>query len=100
MARPAGLTESNIQQAIRLLEAEGQDLTVTRLRERLGSGSFGTLNEALKAWRQEKNQRPPIPEAPSTVALLFQQLWEEAFRLAEGRAEAERKQQAEERAAW
>ena len=77
MARP-GVTPARIGEVIKQLEAEGAEVTVTALRERLGTGSYSTLGAVLNDWRREqaRTARPAIPEVPETLAHLLRHLLE------------------------
>jgi len=99
MARP-GVTPERIGDVIKQLEAEGAEVTVTALRERLGSGSYSTLGAVLNDWRREQARaaRPAIPEVPETLAPLLRHLWAEAWKSADAFHEPERQAFARERA--
>lgn len=98
MARP-GITPERIREIIKQLEAERADVTVTALRERLGTGSYSTLGAVLNDWRQEQARaaRPAIPEAPENLAHLLRHLWAEAWKAADASHEPERQVFARER---
>jgi DNA repair exonuclease SbcCD ATPase subunit len=100
MARP-GITPEQVLQTIQQLESEGNEATVTAIRERLGTGSFTTISQVLQSWRQDlaRSSRPPVPDPPEQVAGLFRQLWMESWRAADAVAAAEREAAAQERAA-
>jgi chromosome segregation ATPase len=95
-----GIDVEQILQAIRELENAGAEVTVTAVREKLGTGSFSTISKVLQDWRAQKSKaaRPPVPETPEMVSGLFKQLWAEAWRAADALAEAERQAAAKERA--
>ena len=101
MARP-GVTPDQILQTIQQLESEGNEASVTAIRERLGTGSFTTISQVLQNWRQERERtsRPPVPEVPDHVAGLFRQLWAESWRAADAVAATERDAAAQERATY
>ena len=91
MARP-GLSPEQIRDAIAALSAEGQDVTVPRIRERLGSGSYSTIAKVLSEWRdeQKKELRPDVPELPDNISALFAHVWRQAWSAADGLFEASR----------
>jgi Plasmid replication region DNA-binding N-term len=80
MARP-GVGTERILEVIKELEGQGKELTVTAVREQLGTGSFSTIGAVLADWRQSKAKeaRPAVPEPPESVRGLFGQLWAEAW---------------------
>ncbi len=84
-----GVAPGRIVEIIEQLEAEGADVTVTALRERLGTASYCTLGAVLNDWRQEQARaaRPAIPEVPEALAHLLRHLQAEVERL---RAEGEK----------
>ena len=98
MARP-GVGMEKITEAIREIEAQGQEPTVTAVRERLGSGSFSTIGIVLSDWRQKKESeaRPAVPEPPDLVRIALGNVWSEAWKAANGVLEPERQSFARER---
>ena len=63
------LTTEKIYAAADQLHADGVVPTQTKLREALGGGSFSTIGEALKSWKQaqqenEQLKRSDMPGAP------------------------------------
>lgn len=98
MARP-GLGPERIIEVIRELEAVGREVTVTAVRERLGSGSFSTIGTVVADWRREKasGARPAIPEPPEGVRAAYSHLWAEAWKAAMAVHEPERQAFATER---
>ena len=98
MARP-GVGAKQIEEVIKELEAEGAEITVTAIRERLGSGSYSTIGAVLNEWRREQAQaaRAAVPEVPETLHRLTRQLWAEAWKAADRLYEPERQQAARER---
>src|SRR4051794_1703166 len=93
MARP-GLGAEQILEVIRELDAtQGKDdVTVTAIREKLGSGSYSTIGAVLNEWRKERARtvRPAVPELPETVGHLVRHLWAEAWKAADSVHEPER----------
>ncbi len=91
MARP-GVGGDRIIEVIRELDAQGKEVTVTAVRERLGSGSYSTIGAVLSEWRSEQARaiRPAVPEMPETVGHLVRHLWGEAWKAADGVHEPER----------
>jgi len=60
MARP-GVTYFDISRAAEAVKAQGNDPTIDRVREQLGTGSKSTIAPLLKQWRS--NNEPNMPEA-------------------------------------
>ncbi len=98
MARP-GIAPTQIEEVINQLAAEGGEVTVTAIRQRLGSGSYSTIGAVLNEWRQEqaKAARPAIPEPPESLNHLLRHLWAEAWKTADSTYEPERQGFARER---
>jgi len=65
------ITKEDIFQAAFSLERDGKDVTSTRIREELGSGSLSTITKYLKMWVSEKNinekKFPDIREVLNSV---------------------------------
>src|SRR5262249_8523549 len=80
MARP-GVGVEKILEAVRQLATEGKEVTVTAVRDRLGTGSFSTIGAVVSDWRHKraKETRAPVPEPSESVRGLFAQLWAEAW---------------------
>ncbi|WP_336775368.1 DNA-binding protein [Paenibacillus sp. MMO-58] len=57
----SGLTKDAIFAAANALQAEGFTPTVATVREKLGKGSFTTINEVMREWRESQK----APEAPA-----------------------------------
>ena len=67
MGRP-GIEPHKIREVISgPLESEGTAVSVTPIRERLGSGSYSTIGVVLAAWRKEQAEAvlPTCPRSPS-----------------------------------
>jgi chromosome segregation ATPase len=91
MARP-GITQGQVFEVAETLVAEGLAPTVPLVRERLGSGSFTTLGEHLRAWK-EKHAAAAVAEIhdmPEKVRAAFQLAWQVAFRNAQTEVETQR----------
>jgi chromosome segregation ATPase len=67
-------------------------LSVTSIRERLGSGSYSTIGAVLAAWRRERAEAvlPTVPAIPEGVTHLVEHLWAEAWKAADAIHEPER----------
>lgn len=93
MAR--GITQSDVDRAADTLLAQGERPTVDRIRQFLGTGSPNTVTRLLDVWWKALGGRlsasaakVALPEAPSTVAALASQLWEQALATAQEHADA------------
>src|SRR5512135_353578 len=99
MGRP-GIEQSKIREVIDELDAERKAISVTSIRERLGSGSYSTLGAVLAAWRRERAEAvlPTVPAIPEGVSRLVGSLWAEAWKAADSVHEPERQAFQRERA--
>src|SRR5512135_2763701 len=99
MGRP-GIEQNKIREVIDELDAEGKAISVTSIRERLGSGSYSTLGAVLAAWRKERAAAvlPTVPAIPEGVSRLVGNLWAEAWKAADSVHEPERQAIKRERA--
>jgi hypothetical protein len=99
MGRP-GIEPDKIREVISELESEGTAVSVTSIRERLGSGSYSTIGVVLAAWRKEQAEAvlPTVPAIPERVSHLVGHLWAEAWRTADSNHEPERQAFQRERA--
>jgi chromosome segregation ATPase len=75
-------------------------MSVTSIRERLGSGSYSTIGAVLAAWRRERAEAvlPTVPAIPERVSHLVEHLWAEALKAADAIHEPERQTFQRERA--
>ena len=76
MAR-AGISKEHVFEAIEALISDRQSVTVSSVRDRLGSGSFSTISAHVAAWREANDNRKAsdYPEVPETVDKAFRQVW-------------------------
>lgn len=90
------ITIEQIQQVADQLASEGIKPTQTNVREKLGGGSFTTIAEALRTWRQEQEtvtqlQAVVIPQdITDRTQTLTAQIWETAQAIANERLAKER----------
>lgn len=91
MARP-GITEAQVIEAAEALLREGSDVTVAAVRERIGSGSYSTINATLATWRKEHGHKQPanLPDMPPVVAGALKQVWAVAWQTTQDMIAAER----------
>lgn len=90
------ITREQILETASKLAEQGIKPTQTNVRESLGGGSFTTISEVLREWRQEQDQTAQLQQIviPHDITdktnLLIAQLWETAQNLANDRLVAER----------
>ena len=78
MARP-GITQAQVHEAAQALLEAGTTPTVSAVRERIGSGSYTTINAHLAEWRAQNTQAPAqVPEMPERVRTALNQVWAQA----------------------
>ena len=98
------LTTADIHAAADKLHAEGITPTQTKVREALGGGSFSTIGEALKTWKQELQEheqlkKTDMPDAIKEEGLVFvAKLWQTADQIANANLSADREAHAIENA--
>lgn len=85
------ITKEDIWQVANEISKSGKNPTLAAIRQAVGSGSFTTISEAMKEWR-EKNvaqnavSSEPVPEpVRNAIDNLGKQLWDLAITHAEGR---------------
>lgn len=90
-----GITETDVHGAADALVAAGERPTVERIRAHLGTGSPNTVIRWLDTWWQalggrlaNDRGRSALPDAPSVIAALAAELWEQALLAARTEAEA------------
>ncbi len=88
------LTTADIHTAADTLMARGKKPTLMAIRAELGTGSFSTISEAMKSWKQQQVQQTPTVVAPGAVVQrateLASQVWAIAQEEAEQRMQLER----------
>ncbi|NWN83580.1 MAG: DNA-binding protein [Halomonas sp.] len=80
MAR-TGVTYEDVQRAIDELLTGGDAPSVQRIREVLGTGSFTTISDHLRTWRQQREENrdvPPPRGMPAALQELAEGLWRQA----------------------
>ncbi|MDR5902097.1 DNA-binding protein [Halomonas icarae] len=80
MAR-IGVTYEDVQRAIDALLAQGDAPSVQKIREILGTGSFTTISDHLRTWRQQREENrdvPPPRGMPAALQELAEALWRQA----------------------
>jgi chromosome segregation ATPase len=91
MARQ-GITQDQVYEAATALREEGTAPTVQAVRNRIGSGSFSTINRHLSEWREENAGQAvaDIPDIPDTVQEAFRRIWVRASQSAQEGFDAQR----------
>ena len=90
------ITREQILETASRLQAQGIKPTQTNVRESLGGGSFTTISEVLREWRQEQDQTAQLQQIviPHDITdrtnILIAQIWETAQALANDRLIKER----------
>lgn len=88
------ITTDAIHTAANALVARGKKPTLAAIRAELGTGSFSTISEGLKTWKQQQVKQAPAVTAPEAVAQraaeLAAQVWVVAQQEAEQRMQLER----------
>jgi chromosome segregation ATPase len=90
------ITREQILETASSLQAQGIKPTQTNVRESLGGGSFTTISEVLREWRQEQDQTAQLQAVviPADITdrtqVLIAQVWETAQSLANDRLIKER----------
>lgn len=81
MAR-MGVQYEDVVEAALQLQRQGDNPTIQRIRDWLGTGSFTTISEHLKQWRDNQRNATPLQqetqELPSGLINMAQQLWQQA----------------------
>lgn len=81
MAR-MGVQYEDVVEAALQLQRQGDSPTIQRIRDWLGTGSFTTISEHLKQWRDNQRNATPLQqetqELPSSLINMAQQLWQQA----------------------
>jgi|GEM_PF-6084490 len=79
-----GITDTQIREAIDLLQGEGESPSPAKIRRILGSGSYSTICRVLSTWREEQSASAEnAPDMPASVKRLASQLWKEANNVAQ-----------------
>ena len=91
MAR-AGVTYHDIAKAAEAIKTQGQEPTVDRVRERLGTGSKSTIAPLLKRWRSDNGEGGDITGLPSDLVEVVKSLHERVQQMADHRIEEARQE--------
>lgn len=81
MARK-GVQYEEVVEAATQLQKQGDNPTIQRIREWLGTGSFTTISEHLRQWREYQRNATPLQQdsqdLPTSLAKLTQEIWQQA----------------------
>ena len=95
MAR-AGIKYEEVVEAVLQLQKQGDNPTIQRIREWLGTGSFTTISEHLRQWRENQKNSTPLQQEgfdlPSNLVKLTQELWQQACLEADEKMQAYQQQ--------
>lgn len=90
------LTTEQIHQTAQELTDQGINPTLANVRSALGGGSFTTIGEALKTWKQAQKDNEKLkeidiaPQIKDRADVLIGELWQNALDLADERLKLER----------
>ena len=90
------LTTEQIHQTAQELTEKGINPTLANVRQALGGGSFTTIGEALKTWKEAQKDNEKLkeidiaPQIKDKAHLLIGELWQNALDLADERLKLER----------
>jgi chromosome segregation ATPase len=91
------LIQEEIWTVAEQLQEQGQRPTLAAVRGKLGGGSYTTISEALKVWREKKREVeeakviPPPESVVSSTRALVSQIWDQAQKAAQGQLEEQHK---------
>ena len=89
------VTKEGIFKAADELKASGESPTLAAIRKKVGGGSFTTISEAMKEWRESTAPKAPV-KTPAPESLkgrldeLSAELWDAALTMANDRLASER----------
>jgi preprotein translocase subunit SecA len=85
----ARITEKEVHQAAAELDAQGVKPTTSKIREKLGSGSFSTIQTFLLSY-EGTGSNTETPDTPEELAAILPAIWAKAWEIAQDKFEAER----------
>ena len=91
MAR-AGVTYHDIAKAAEVIKTHGQEPTVDRAREHLGTGSKSTIAPLLKRWRSDNGEAADVSGLPNDLIEVVKSLHERVQQMADHRIEQGRQE--------
>ena len=96
IGKKMALTTEQIHQTAQELTDQGINPTLANVRSALGGGSFTTIGEALKTWKQAQKDNEKLkeidiaPQIKDRADVLIGELWQNALDLADERLKLER----------
>lgn len=96
IGKKMALTTERIHQTAQELTEKGINPTLANVRSALGGGSFTTIGEALKTWKEAQKDNEKLkqvdiaPQIKDKADLLMGELWQNALDLADERLKLER----------
>ena len=96
IGKKMALTTEQIHQTAQELTEKGINPTLANVRSALGGGSFTTIGEALKTWKEAQKDNEKLkqvdiaPQIKDKADLLIGELWQNALDLADERLKLER----------
>lgn len=96
IGKKMALTTEQIHQTAQELTEKGINPTLANVRQALGGGSFTTIGEALKTWKEAQKDNEKLkqvdiaPQIKDKADLLIGELWQNALDLADERLKLER----------
>mgnify|MGYP001995538259 FL=1 len=91
MAR-AGVTYHDVAKAAEAIKTQGQEPTVDRVREHMGTGSKSTIAPLLKRWRSDNGEVADIGGLPNDLVEVVKSLHERVQQMADHRIEETRQE--------
>ena len=91
MAR-AGVTFHDVAKAAEAIKTQGQEPTVDRVREHMGTGSKSTIAPLLKRWRSDNGEAADIGGLPNDLVEVVKSLHERVQQMADHRIEETRQE--------
>ena len=96
IGKKMALTTEQIHQTAQELTEKGINPTLANVRQALGGGSFTTIGEALKTWKEAQKDNEKLkqvdiaPQIKDKADVLIGELWQNALDLADERLKLER----------
>jgi len=91
-----GVQYEEVAEAAMQLQKQGDNPTIQRIREWLGTGSFSTISEHLRQWRNNQRSATPLQqdsqELPFDLVKITKVLWQQACSEAEEKLQDYRQQ--------
>ena len=95
-----GITLEDVSHAAESLRNEGQQPTVDRVREFLGTGSKTTITPLLRLWRQQQTESVDLSELPEGISKAVVALHKQLHSVAQQRIDNNEEKLDQERTRW